>query len=119
MKTTVSFFLLVLISFGCSKDSPSSLSPVIIPVAKITYSNTVKAIIDNNCISCHAAVPINFAPMSLTTYENVKEAIQNRGLINRISRDQGASGMMPSGGTRLPQTSIDAIVKWQTDGLTQ
>jgi hypothetical protein len=57
--------------------------------------------------------------MSLTTYQNVKDAVQNRGLLDRISRAQGASGMMPSGGTRLPQAVIDQVFAWSSQGLNE
>ncbi|MES2410455.1 MAG: cytochrome c [Bacteroidota bacterium] len=102
---------------SCTNDSSSDL--IDITQGEITYANTVKAIIDNNCISCHADVPVNGAPMSLTTYENVKNAVQTRGLLDRISRPQGAPGMMPSGGTRLPQAKIDQIFEWASNGLPE
>lgn len=107
----------VLVS-SCSNDSSDDLSGID-GLDEVTYTNTVKSIIDNNCISCHAATPINGAPMSLTTYENVKQAVLERGLLDRISRAQGAQGMMPSGGTRLPQAVIDQVFAWSTQGLNE
>jgi hypothetical protein len=50
--------------------------------------------------------------MPLTTYAEVKDAILNRGLLNRISLAQGTPGMMPNGGQRLPQATIDKIFEW-------
>jgi hypothetical protein len=107
----------VLVS-SCTNDSSADLIGID-DLDEVTYTNTVKSIIDNNCISCHAATPINGAPNSLTTYENVKEAVLNGGLLDRISRDQGESGMMPSGGTRLPQAVIDQVFAWNTQGLNE
>ncbi|MBF6642293.1 hypothetical protein IVB69_12445 [Flavobacterium sp. J49] len=107
----------VLVS-SCSNDSSDDLSGID-GLDEVTYTNTVKSIIDNNCISCHAATPINGAPMSLTTYENVKDAVQNRGLLDRISRAQGEPGMMPNGGTRLPQAVIDQVFAWNAQGLNE
>lgn len=120
MKNKLFLFLLpsVLILTSCTNDSASDL----IEAPKnetITYTNFAKAIIDNNCIVCHGATPSNGAPMSLVTYNNVRNAVLNRGLLDRISRTQGANGMMPLGGSRLPQTTIDAMTKWQTDGLLE
>lgn len=114
----------LLISFGivfvigCSNDSSSDLINEN-QFDEVTYTNTVKAIIDNNCISCHATVPVNGAPMSLTTYADVKNAVLNRGLLNRISRAQGAPGMMPNGGTRLPQAVIDQVYQWAENGFPE
>jgi len=103
---------------SCTNDSSADLSGIS-DLDEVTYTNTVKSIIDNNCIMCHAATPINGAPMSLTTYENVKQAVQNRGLLDRISRAQGEPGMMPNGGTRLPQALIDKVFAWSAQGLQE
>ena len=107
----------IIFVLGCTNDSSSDL--IGIHQGEITYTNTVKSIIDHNCIMCHATVPVNGAPMSLTTYENVKNAVQTRGLLDRISRPQGAPGMMPNGGTRLPQPIIDQVFEWANNGLPE
>lgn len=119
MKPKNLFSLLVFASFlmACSSDNPDTLIEDIPNENAITYQQNVKSIIDNNCISCHAATPINGAPMSLVTYTQVKNAIQNRGLLNRISLNNGNSLLMPQGGPRLPQATIDVVAQWQQDGL--
>jgi hypothetical protein len=116
--------LLVVLSFAsilvsCTDDNPSTLidTPPITGLA--TYNQNVKSIIDNNCVVCHAAVPKNGAPMSLVTYNQVKEAVLNRGLLTRISLENGNSSLMPRGGPRLPQATIDVIKKWNQDGLIE
>jgi uncharacterized membrane protein len=104
---------------ACSNENPDTLmdnSPI---ATSITYKQNVKSIIDNNCISCHAATPRNGAPMSLVTYDQVKNAILNRGLLNRISLNNGNSLLMPQGGPRLPQATIDVVMQWQQDGLLE
>ena len=113
-------FLLALLytTISCTTDSISDLEEIQ-NENPITYFSTVKRIIDNNCIQCHAAVPINGATMSLTTYEKVKDAVLNRNLLNRISRAEGTSGAMPLGGPRLPQNSIDAINEWANTNFSQ
>lgn len=103
---------------SCSNNSEDDLTnPVALSTTK--YIQNIKPIIDNNCIICHGAIPSNGAPMSLITYAQVKDAVQNRGLLDRISRTQGAPGMMPNQGTRLPQTTINLITDWNTDGLLE
>ena len=77
----------------------------------------MKAIIDNNCINCHGTVPTNGAPMSLVTYENVKNAVLNQGLIIRLNLPVGNSMKMPLGPTSLPQSQIDAVTKWQVQNF--
>ena len=57
--------------------------------------------------------------MPLITYDQVKDAVINRGLLNRIGLANGAPGLMPSGGPRMPQQTIDVVIKWNTDGLLE
>lgn len=118
MKPKKIFSLVVFSSLlmACSNDNPDTLMDDIPNEDVITYQQNVKSIIDNNCISCHAATPRNGAPMALVTYEQVKNAIQNRGLLNRISLNNGNSLLMPQSG-RLPQATIDVVAQWQQDGL--
>ncbi|HLF53472.1 hypothetical protein [Flavobacterium sp.] len=121
MKLTKSltFFSSILIITSCTSDSESDLTNNTPINENVTYTGTIRNIIDNNCIMCHGTTPTNGAPMSLTTYANVKDAVLNRGLLDRISRPQGSPGMMPSGGTRLPQSTIDQVVQWKNDGLLE
>lgn len=123
MNTFKAFFLFVGLLFfaSCSNNSPADLQDNTIQDI-VTYQNTVKAIVDTNCISCHGTTPTNGAPMSLTTYANVKTSVLSQGSqgsINRISRMLGDGLLMPQGGPKLPQAKIDAIVKWQTQGFQQ
>lgn len=106
--------LIVFTLASCTNDSDSDLLETP-EIETVNYTDIVKQIIDQNCISCHAATPINGAPMSLHTYENVKNAVLNRGLINRISLIEGQSGFMPIGGSKLPQTQINQIIQWQNE----
>ncbi len=106
------FLIMALISLSsCTNDSISDLEQPN-DNDNITYLTKVKQIIDNNCINCHGTTPTNGAPMSLTTYENVKDAVLTRNLLDRISRAEGVLGAMPLGGPRLPQNDIDAISEW-------
>ena len=88
------------------------------PPELVTYQD-VSSIFEMNCIACHSSPPQNGAPMSLTTYSDIRNAVLNRGLLDRISREQGAPGMMPNGGQRLPQSTIDLVFQWNEDGLLE
>ncbi|HET8885993.1 MAG TPA: hypothetical protein VFM70_06535 [Salinimicrobium sp.] len=85
----------------------------------LTYHEQIKPIIDNNCIICHNNPPVNAAPMSLVEYEDVKQAVLERGLLDRIQKQQGETGAMPLGGPRLPQTLIDQIINWAEQGFPE
>lgn len=104
---------------SCSNNSEDDLIKIEQTTDAVTYNKNIKTIIDNNCVFCHGTVPSNGAPMSLTTYNQVKEAVLNRGLIDRISRPNGDPALMPSGGPRMPQQTIDLVIKWNTDGLIE
>lgn len=108
----------ILLLFGCTAVSEEDLVDATPIPETITFNVNVKPIIDNNCIICHSNPPQNGAPMSLVNYENVKEAVQNRNLIGRISSEDPAF-MMPFGGPRLPQNLIDIIIQWNEDGLIE
>lgn len=108
--------LSVLFLWSCSDNSPDDLIDAA-PINEVTYQTHVKPIIDNNCVVCHSEPPVNGAPISLTNYEQVKTAILNHGLLDRISKDEGADDLMPLGGPKLPQNHINTIIQWQTDGF--
>ena len=113
IRSILSLFIMALL-LSCSTNSTDDLLEL--STTPISYNSQVKNIIETNCLFCHSSPPVNFAPMQLTTYDDVKNAILTRGLIDRISRPQGAPGMMPNGGTRLPQALIDQItgrVRWR------
>jgi mono/diheme cytochrome c family protein len=120
MKNKINLFILsgFVVFTSCTTDSISDLTEPT-NLNEVTYTSSVKSIIDSNCIVCHGDIPTNGAPMSLTTYENVKEAVLNRNLLDRISRTEGTSGAMPLGGPRLPQNDINAITTWIDNNFPQ
>ena len=75
----------------------------------ITYENTIKAIVDSNCISCHSSPPRNGAPFALVNFTQVSG--RANGIFNAISRQSGSPGAMPPAG-RLPQNSINQFQEW-------
>jgi len=103
--------LIVISLFFTSCSSSSDDDPFTPPVNEsVTYTNTVAAIINGNCLDCHTNPPKNNAPMSLTTASEVESAIRTRGLIGKIE-----DGSMPPNGT-LSATQIQAIKDWQAGG---
>ncbi len=112
------YLLAVLLSLSCSYNSEDDLIDATPIPDLVTYDSDIKSIIDNNCISCHSNPPVNGAPISLTNYAEVKSAIENNGLIARISSDD-LGFVMPFGGPRLPQNLIDLVIAWVEDGLLE
>lgn len=104
---------------SCTNDSTSDLINSEPLPEKVSFATNIKSITDNNCIVCHSATPISGTDLSLDTYAKVKDAVLNRNLIGRISMEEGSSILMPQGGPKLPQNTIDLIIKWQEDGLQE
>lgn len=101
---------------GTPPTNPTDPTNPTTPTA-LTYNKDVKSIIDANCISCHASGrSAAFRP--LTTFAQVKAAVESAGLLSRIQLQNGQQGIMPQGG-RMSQANIDVIVKWNTDGLKE
>ena len=88
------------------------------PIEVVTFQE-VAFVFENVCTACHSNPPQNGAPMPLTNYSEIKNAVETRGLIDRISRNEGEQGLMPLGGPRLPQQQIDLIIQWNQDGLLE
>ncbi|HBF18443.1 MAG: hypothetical protein CMI36_03440 [Owenweeksia sp.] len=82
----------------------------------LTYTNGIKAIFDQNCISCHGTTTPQ-AGRSLTNYQQVQDAVLNTNLLERINGDPGVP-VMPQGG-KMPQCNIDKIEIWVSNGLPQ
>ncbi|WMI64548.1 hypothetical protein RBH94_10800 [Aestuariibaculum sp. YM273] len=115
---SITLILFSVCLFNCANDSTDDLLDSTPLPNIVTYNDDVKTIIDNNCISCHANTPNSGASVSLTTYNNVKSAVQNNNLIGKIN-GTASGGLMPLGGPKLPQNLIDLIEKWETDGLLE
>ncbi len=119
-KYTLSYLLIgLLILTSCSSSTYDDVEEEQDPIPETVTYVDVKPTIDQFCVSCHGNPTENGAPNSLVTYENVLDAVQNRGLLDRISRNEGEDGIMPLGGPRLPQTTIDLFFQWEEDGLLE
>lgn len=115
------FIITLLLLTSCSSVSEEDLiEPIIIePEETVSYTENIQPIMQNNCTFCHSNPPVNGAPISLVTYDNVVNAVNNGDLIDRISRESGEAGAMPFGGPKLPQNLIDLVIQWQADGLLE
>lgn len=75
MKNVLTVFVFAfLFLLSCSNDSESDLTGPQTGNENefVTYNDNIKAVISNNCLSCHSSPPTNGAPFSLTTYTQVK-----------------------------------------------
>lgn len=121
MRITQSIFTITLAFLinSCTNASENDLIDQVDPEVVITYSEQIKPIFDSNCVACHSNPAINGAGVPLTTLSEVQSSIENTNLIDRINRQSGEGGFMPLGGSRIPQASIDLIIRWQSEGFTE
>lgn len=111
---TLAILITLVVFISCSSDSLDDNPNTDPPATIVTYEGTVKAIIDGKCLACHKNPPINNAPMSLTTYQNVRDAVTGRGLISQVE-----SGAMPPVGSDLTDAQVKSIKDWQTGGFKE
>ena len=117
MKKYIYIALTAIALCSCDTHTYEDIADTPVIVGKVTYTANVKAVIDANCISCHAdGGSASFRP--LTTYTEVQEAVLNTNLLERIQMQNGENGQMPASG-RMPQGNIDLILQWNTDGLLE
>ena len=115
--------LLILFVCSCTNDTESDLLQLENQekpdeTGPITYMANIKSIVDSNCIGCHSSPPVNGAPFSLITYNQVRAFADNGSLFRAMNRQTGEASAMPPSG-RLPQASIDLISQWIEDGLLE
>ncbi|CAH0335885.1 hypothetical protein FVB9288_01548 [Flavobacterium sp. CECT 9288] len=129
MKKTIALTILLAGLWSCSSDTTDTIEPIANPApnptpnptpptaSTFTYNGNAKTIVDNNCVRCHSSGgSASFRP--LTTFAQVKAAVENANLLGRIQLQNGQSGIMPQAG-RMSQANIDIILKWNTDGLRE
>lgn len=116
-------YFLILFSFlivSCTTSTYDDIEVIQVEnQGEVVTFQDVAFVFENVCTACHSNPPQNGAPMSLTNYTEVKNAMENRGLIDRITRNEGEQGLMPLGGPRLPQQQINLIMQWNLDGLLE
>jgi len=114
IKTLISIGTLVLLFSSCTSVNEEDLiDPPITSV--LTFQDDILPITSSVCTECHTDPPVNGAPMPLVTFENVVDAIENRGLLDRINNN--AAPMPPSG--LLPAPTRALIQQWVDDGLLE
>ncbi|QOD61773.1 hypothetical protein H9I45_04820 [Polaribacter haliotis] len=117
MKLIYTLFIILLAFSNCSNSSTEDLIEPEKPTdTSITYNKDVKKIIDQSCATsgCHNTSG-NSGGLILENFNQVKTAVLNRGLINRM---ESSSAPMPASGN-LPQTTINIIKNWQQQGFIE
>jgi hypothetical protein len=98
-----------------TNDPPDTEGDNNTPPSSVSWQADIRLIIQNNCTTCHNDPPVNQAPMSLITYDDVRNAVENRGLLGRIN--SSSSPMPPTG--RLPAGTRQLIEDWADLGFEE
>ena len=113
--------LLSLIFSSCYYDNEDDLYPFdpsqSCDTMNITYSNTVKVVLDNSCVSCHQTSNPSGGVL-LDSYNEVKVVADNGRLWGSINHEDGFSPM-PQGGTKLSACELLKIKAWINEGSPQ
>lgn len=96
---------------SCLKDKEPSVS-FDCTTSSTTYTNTIKTIMDNNCVSCHKTG----GSASMFLLENYTQT--KSGIDKIITRMNSSTNPMPASG-KLDQTTLDKVSCWKTKGLTE
>ena len=88
---------------------------VTVNALKTTYNADVKSIFVASCTPCHLTGGAN--PNKWDQYAQAKAKINS--ILDRVQREQGATGFMPRGGSKLSAEKIAILKKWVDDGLLE
>ncbi|WP_268847357.1 hypothetical protein [Flavobacterium aestivum] len=110
----IKMFLVVLCGALVVSCESNTYSEVGEQTSNPTYVANIKPIVSVNCISCHYGT---YQFPNLETYEGVKSACLNNNLVCRIE-SESCGERMPQGG-KLPQSNIDLIKLWVTNGFVE
>lgn len=105
--------MLFLVFKSCSYDNLEEYySDVVCDTLNVSYSQTIKPILDRNCNGCHFAG--NSSGIDLETHADVKASADNGSLLASIKYEPGWSPMPKSG--KMDDCTIAKIEKWVNNG---
>lgn len=113
----VSFVIsgIVLYLSGCSKESEDKLSGnTACDTAKVSYSQKIVPILQNNCYSCHGGANPPTG-IRLDTYANL-QVFANNGFLSAAVEHTGTVTPMPYLLPQLPPCEVNTIAAWVNQG---
>ncbi|MCS7074001.1 MAG: hypothetical protein NZ108_06005 [Bacteroidia bacterium] len=112
------FALFAFLLFACENKSEEELfahlSQQTCDTTAITYSVTVKGILDSRCNNCHDAAN-HSGEVVLDNYSSVLAQVSNGKLLSSIKHD-GNTSPMPKGESKLSNCDIQKIERWILNG---
>ena len=117
MKNQILYFGLALLMLGaCKKEELPA--PDSTPVPQTESYNTIKSIVEVNCLGCHSSSQNAYIP-DYTTYSNIKNYLDqaNNTLVDRLNSDEEFYKMPPSG--NLDESDKSKLISWINDGYPE
>lgn len=84
--------------------------------SNLRYVGDIQAIVNQNCVNCHGGNSPS-AGLSLINYQNVKSAIQNNNLKEKINEELNFSVMPPGG--KMNDCDLSRMNKWINSGAPE
>jgi hypothetical protein len=97
---------------SCAESVPKTAT---IANADISFENTIKPILENNCVGCHNKANSD-GGFDLTNVETVQSIAFNGLLIKTVNHSEGVRAM-PLNAEKLPENTIQKIEIWINNGL--
>lgn len=111
MKLAAPFCIfLVAIITSCTYDNEENYYSDVCDTLNVTYTETVKPILQANCLGCHFNNNVQTG-IELQEYADVKERVDDGSLLGSITHAPGFEPM-PQNGEMLDECSISQIRIW-------
>ena len=106
----VLFFAMVVVFEFCNSSKKLHKS-----TPQVSYASNVQSIVVGSCSPCH--VGAGARQKKLDSYDAVKANIDD--MIRRVQLNPNDKGFMPMRHPKLPDSTIQVLVKWRDAGMPQ
>ena len=110
MRIFIIYSLLLLLLSSCSYNELS-----LCETNNPSYSNCIEPIFKEHCVVCHNSQQ-QYSNLILENYTEISEAVINRNVIDRISKDESDILFMPQSSSKLLEKEIQLIINWKENG---
>lgn len=116
MKNYIYILLVSLVLTGCYYDNEEELypNPIACDTTNVTYTSTIKPIVDLHCKSCHNANNKS-GNVDLDGHAALMISVNNGKFLSSIVHD-GKASKMPQGQPKLEACKIEKIKSWINKG---
>lgn len=120
IKKTVIWVLMLGFLTGCEYNNEEKLyggDIAICNLDNVTFSATIKPILQSSCYTCHSNANANSkgAGLRLENYSDLQIQVKNGRLMGAVRHENGFSAM-PDGGGKLTDCQINQLQKWIDNG---